>query len=65
MNKNIGKNISKNSSQKLVHDAKISATNALKTASKGTIQKTEGTTENCWKNYKSLKKLKKKLFRNS
>ena len=48
MNKNIGKNISKNSSQKLVHDAKISATNALKTASKGTIQKTEGTTENCW-----------------
>ena len=41
MNKNIGKNISKNFSQKLLDDAKISATNALKTASKETIQKTE------------------------
>ena len=34
MNKNIGKNIRKNFSQKLLDDAKISATNALKTASK-------------------------------
>ena len=40
MNKNFGKNVSSNYSQKLRNDAKQSATDAFKTISKRGIQKT-------------------------
>ena len=42
--KNIGKNLSIKYSQKRLHHAKQSATDALKTASKRAIQKTAGVT---------------------
>ena len=43
--KNIGKNISNKYSKKLFHNAKISATEAIKIASKRAIQKTSETTD--------------------
>ena len=42
IDKNIGKNISNKYNQKLVDSAKKSGTDAIKTASKGAIQKTIG-----------------------
>ena len=42
--KNIGKNISNKYNKKLFHNAKISATEAIKIASKRAIQKTAETT---------------------
>ena len=42
--KNIGKNVSGRHSQKLLESAKISATDAIKTASKNAIQKTKEAT---------------------
>ena len=45
MNKNIGKNASGKYSQKPLHHAKKSVTDALKTSSKIVIQKTAETTD--------------------